>query len=343
MFGISSRIIPLLQLTRMALVFTALSNSLCAYLLLAKYRANLAGSDSYLHFVNWWHVAAIVVMSSGLYGFGMSFNDIIDRRRDQLISPNRPLPSGRVNIHTAHVICALLLLGAMVAGYLYSNRTRTPQRDMVLLLLLWTAALIAFYNLAGKYLVSAGILALGLIRFFHATIPAGKLILVWHPLLLLNHVTILSLLCYWLEEKRPPLTKVHWWTVSLGLLFADGLCLGYAWWRMDHSFDISHLSQSLFLSYKLLYPAIAAGVFVAMAFSIRHQLKEPRAAGQSIMLAGLLWLIVYDVLFIAAYVDWMTAIAHLILLPTAYAAVKLMRWWSRIVMLAQKPAYQRAR
>ena len=41
------------------------------------------------------------------------------------------LPSGRVNIYTAHMICALLLLGAMVAGYLYSNRT--PQRDMVLL------------------------------------------------------------------------------------------------------------------------------------------------------------------------------------------------------------------
>jgi len=341
MFGISSRIIPVLQLTRMALVFTALSNSLCAYLLLAKHRADLSGVESYLTLVNWWHVSAIVVMSSGLYGFGMSLNDIIDHRRDKLISPNRPLPSGRVNIYTAHAICAMFLIAALVAGYLYSSRT--PQRDMVLLLLLWTAALIAFYDFAGKYLVSAGILSLGLIRFFHATIPAGKLILVWHPLLLLNHMTILSLMCYWLEAKRPPLTKVHWWTVLLGLILADAMCLGYVWWRMDRSFDIARLFERLALDVKLLYPMIAVIGFAALAFWIKRTQRDSRASGQSIMLAGLLWLIVYDVVFIAAYVDWLTAMAHLVLLPTAYGAVKMMRWWSRIVVLAQKPVYQRAR
>jgi len=338
MLGVSSRILPVLQLTRMALVFTALSNSLCAYLLLAK---NRAGGGSYLHAVSLWEVAAIIVISSGLYGFGMSLNDIIDRRRDQLISPARPIPSGRIKVQTAHVICLLLLLMAGVAGYLYAHRI--GQTTMVLLLLLWTAMLIAFYNLAGKYLVSAGILALGLIRFFHATIPAGKLVLVWHPLLLLNHVTLLSLLCYWLEAKRPALTKVHWWTVLLGLAFSDALCLGYVWWRPDHAFDLGHFVVNLSITPRLAYPFIAAAAFIALAISVRRRQPDARHAGQSIMLAGLLWLIVYDVLFIAAYVDWMTAMAHLLLLPTAYAAVKLMRWWSRLVVLAQKPTYQRAR
>jgi 4-hydroxybenzoate polyprenyltransferase len=338
MFGVSSRILPVLQLTRMALVFTALSNSLCAYLLLAKYRS---GGESYLHAVSFWEVAAIIVISSGLYGFGMSLNDIIDRRRDLLISPGRPIPSGRIRLQTAHVVCLLLLLGAFVAGFFYARHI--GQTTMVMLLLLWTAMLIAFYDLMGKYLVSAGILALGLIRFFHATIPAGKLVLVWHPLLLLNHVTIISLICYWLESKRPALTKVHWWTVLLGLFVADAVCLCYAWWRADHAFELNHLARNLSITPRLAYPFIAAIAFAGMSISIRRQQKDSRIAGQSIMLAGLLWLIVYDVLFIAAYVDWLTALAHLLLLPTAYGAVKLMRWWSRIVLLAQKPTYQRAR
>ena len=338
MLGVSSRILPVLQLTRMALVFTALSNSLCAYLLLAKYRA---GGDSYLHTVSFWQVAAIIVISSGLYGFGMSLNDIIDRRRDQLISPGRPIPSGRIRLQTAHVVCLLLLTMAFIAGFFYARHV--GQTVMILLLLTWTAMLIAFYNLAGKYLVSAGILALGLIRFFHATVPAGKLILVWHPLLLLNHVTILSLLCYWLEAKRPALTKIHWWTVLLGLLLADAVCLAYVWWRPDRGFDLSHFVMNLSITDRLAYPFIAAAAFIGFAVSVWRQQKDPRIAGQSIMLAGLLWVIVYDVLFIAAYVDWITAMAHLLLLPTAYAAVKLMRWWSRMVILAQKPTYQRAR
>jgi hypothetical protein len=35
--------------------------------------------------------------------------------------------------------------------------------------------LIVFYDLAGKYLVALGLLSLGLIRFFHAVIPAPQL------------------------------------------------------------------------------------------------------------------------------------------------------------------------
>ena len=46
---------------------------------------------------------------------------------------------------------------------------------MPLLLVLWTGLLVAFYDLAGKYLVALGLLSLGLIRFFHAVIPAPQL------------------------------------------------------------------------------------------------------------------------------------------------------------------------
>src|SRR5882757_4142971 len=78
---ISQRLLSTLQLTRMALVFTAISNSVCSMLLLAQSNARMEGV-AYTQFVSPSRMAAVVIMSIGLYGFGMSLNDIIDRRRD---------------------------------------------------------------------------------------------------------------------------------------------------------------------------------------------------------------------------------------------------------------------
>src|SRR6202035_5338963 len=98
--------------------------------------------------------------------------------------------SGRIGLVTAHAICIALGLTALIAGAFYGQRA--PLGWLSFALVIWTGVLIAFYDFAGKYLVAPGLLTLGLIRFFHATIAAPELPLVWHPLLLLNHVTILS-------------------------------------------------------------------------------------------------------------------------------------------------------
>ena len=61
------------------------------------------------------------------------------------------------------------------------------------------------------------------------------------------------------------------------------------------------------------------------------------------MLYGLLWLIVYDACFAAAYVrNWVATLAVLLLLPIAYFSVRLMRWWSKLIALSQKPQFKRA-
>src|SRR4051794_14995114 len=75
---LSQRLLPVLQLTRAALVFTAISNSVCEVLLLARSRAGVNGG--YTHFVQPSQMIAVILMSLGMYGFGMSLNDIIDRR-----------------------------------------------------------------------------------------------------------------------------------------------------------------------------------------------------------------------------------------------------------------------
>jgi 4-hydroxybenzoate polyprenyltransferase len=329
MVSLSRRLLPVLQLTRMALVFTAIADSQCGLFL------RWAGGDWQTQFrVD--QFLLIILVSFGLYGFGMSLNDIIDRRRDAQIAAGRPLPSGRIGIITAHVICFLLVGCALTAGAAYA---RLMQHWLLsFLLVLGTGLLITFYDLAGKYLVAPGLLSLGLIRFFHAVIPSPELPVLWHPLLLLNHVTILSTVAYVWEEKRPALTKLHWWGVLGGLGLFDALLISVvAWRRYDGS-----IVEALRLRIGLLLPAAAVLLFIAQAYRIRKKTPTRRAAGQKLMLTGLLWLILYDASFVGVYVSPLVGLVLLGLAPVAYFAVQLMRWWSQMLMVSQRPQFRRA-
>ena len=336
--GFSHRLLSVLQLTRMALVFTAIADSLSALLIWASWQAGPLGS--YRSYLGPRQVLAVMIISIGLYGYGMSLNDIIDRRRDRQIAAHRPIPSGRIGLIAAHLICVMLgsaavLAGAYLAGYPNTGR-------LSLALLLWTGALITYYDFAGKYLVAPGLLTLGLIRFFHATIPAPQLPLLWHPLLLLNHVAILSTVSYMWEQKRPRLTRIHWWAVLGGLGFVDATCILLVWFRRYTRLGTGFV-QSLWISPGLLVPAIAVALFLSAAVLIRVRSPDVRAAGRNLMLTGLLWLIVYDASFVAGYVGWKPALMVMLLLPISYLSVLLMRWWAKIVLLSQRPEYQRAR
>ncbi|MGB7159712.1 MAG: UbiA family prenyltransferase [Tepidisphaeraceae bacterium] len=334
---LSNRVFPLLQLTRMALVFTAISNSTAALLLLAAWKRR--DGQTLRDVLPPERVIVVALISIGLYGFGMSLNDLIDRRRDRQLAPHRPLPSGRIGVVTAHVICVLLGLLALAGGAVYSRWT--GEAGMSLLLVAWTGILIAFYDLAGKYLVAPGLLTLGLIRFFHAVIPAPQLPLLWHPLLLLNHVTLLSLIAYQWEEKRPPLTRAHWWGVLGGLLTVDVLSIALVWWRRGMRVDQPWWA-SLRIEPALLIPLACVIAFVLLAWHLRRTTAVSREEGQALMLYGLLWLIVYDVAFVAGFVGPIPAMALLVLLPLAYASVQLMRWWGRLIALSQRPGFKRA-
>jgi hypothetical protein len=266
----------------------------------------------------------------------MSLNDIIDRRRDQQISPNRPLPSGRIGVAAAHVICALLIALALGAAALYARWS--GQGWMSIVLVLWTAGLIVFYDLAAKYLVALGLLSLGLIRFFHAVIPAPQLPLLWHPLLLLNHVTVLSLIAYWWEEKRPALTPIHWSAVVGGLIACNALLIGLIVWRRG-DYPIGD-PRGLWVTRALVAPAAAAAVFIAIGWLIRRRSASPREAGERLMLYGLLWLIVYDFAFATGYVGLAPALGLLLLFPLAMASVQVMRWWGGMMALSQRPQFK---
>lgn len=330
MFVFSSRLLSFLQLTRMALVFTAIADGASSIFLLP----GLSHQDVALR------LAAMTGVSVGLYAFGMSLNDIIDRRRDTQISPNRPLPSGRISLATAHILCAMLAILAVVSGALYASFSTPAEGRFTFVLIVGTGILITFYDFAGKYLVPLGLVSLGLIRFFHACIPAPQLPLLWHPLTLLNHVTLLSMVAYAWEQKRPSLTKRHVAAVAAMLATVNGVAISLVWWRR-HPHDAGAF-QGMGLSTQLIWPALACGLFVLIAIFIRRSTENSRVAGQRLMFVGLLWLIVYDATFVASHVGWKHGLAIAALLPVAYFSVRLMRWWSGILALVQRPQFKRA-
>jgi 4-hydroxybenzoate polyprenyltransferase len=331
----SQRLLTLLQFTRMALVFTAVSNSLCTLQL--SLRHETPAEVSILSRLDMRQVGLVALASIGLYGFGMSLNDIIDRRRDRQLAAHRPLPSGRIGLSAAHVVCGSLLLLACAAGAVYSKLSAAGV--MSFSLVIWTALLITFYDFAGKYLVAPGLLTLGLIRFFHAVIPAPQLPLLWHPLLLFNHVAILSAVAYAWEEKRPTLTRLHWWAVLGGVAFVDVMSISIVWWKSVKEPG----SPGLWIVPGLALPLALVPVFGLVAWQIRRSSDSPRQAGQTLMLYGLLWLIAYDSAFVAGYVGPTYGLVHLMLLPVSYLLVQFMRWWAKLVLLSQQPTYKRAR
>jgi len=343
----SQRLLTLLQLTRMALVFTAIADGWCGLLLWERARAGVNAPLTEL--LHPWRMLGMAVASVGLYGFGMSLNDIIDRRRDRQISPTRPIPSGRVSLMTAHLICGALAALAL-AGGVTVRMAGGP--DLSVALVAVTLGLISFYDLAGKYLVGPGLVTLGLVRFAHACIPALEAAhpwltgdgrpgvwhpFIWHPLWLLNHVVILSTVCYLWEEKRPSLNVRHWAWVLLSLLMIDAAVL-YAvgttgtgdFWR-NTRFDLY-----------LALPLSKSLVFVGIALYVRKKAPTSREAGQATMLYGLLWLIVYDACFAGMWVHWAAGLGIVALAPVAYGSVKVMRGWSKLVAASQRPEFRRA-
>ncbi len=328
---LSERLLTVLQLTRMALVFTAISNSLCAFLLAN--RGAIAARDMAL-WTHWPALAAIALMSLGLYGFGMSLNDIIDHRRDRQLAAHRPLPSGRIQLGTAHGICMALGLLALAAGSYYAWLAPAGWRSFVLLV--WTGFLIVFYDFAGKYLVATGLLTLGLIRFFHAVIPAPQLPVLWHPLLLFTHVTLVSAVAYAWEQKRPALTRLHRSGVAAGVIGIDAVAIAAVWYRAGTA---PH--GPLAPRPQLLLLAALAAAFIFAAWVIWRRADSARQAGQRLMLCGLLWLIAYDAAFAGVYVGWKYGLALFLLLPVSYLLVLTMRWWARLILISKEPTFRR--
>ncbi len=98
-----------LKLFRFPLIFTAIADSAAGYLLACRESAPEGLVLLYL-----------AIASGGMYCFGMAMNDLVDRRRDRELHPERVLPSGRMTLRGAAGAAVFVLALSAAATLLIS-------------------------------------------------------------------------------------------------------------------------------------------------------------------------------------------------------------------------------
>jgi len=277
-----------LRLVRFPLVFTAIADSWAFYLL------TRAGWP-----VDGRMMVSLAVCSAALLCFGMAFNDLLDFRKDLVVNPRRPIPAGQISTAEAAIVVILCLAVAGVTGFL--------NRPYLCLGAGIVAVLIALYDGLAKRWPFIGLVLLGLIRFHHAALAHGAWggAFIWQPLWLMNHVVLISVIAYRLEEKQPPLSRVGGVVLACLWLAPNVAALGIAGWQAHGTLGLPPIPWR-----QLLWPAAASCAFVTIAAVILFDrcFKTDHARAGWLMRVGLPWLIVYDAAFVAGTDLWPWAI-----------------------------------
>ncbi len=116
-------------------------------------------------FVGW---ALLVLTAVLVYAFGMALNDLVDRDRDRVLAPDRPLPSGRIHPGRATALVVALAVAALAIG-------GGPAGSRLAVAVALAAA--ALYDLVPRNALGLGAAALGLARFANAAVAVTPLVL----------------------------------------------------------------------------------------------------------------------------------------------------------------------
>lgn len=103
-----------------------------------------------------------------LYAAGMAWNDLVDLERDRGIHPQRPLPSGRINLAMAYVVTALMSVGALVAAAMVNWGLSAGEVAMGIAAAGIVLSLSLLYNFGAKEIPWLGSLVMAAVRSGHA-------------------------------------------------------------------------------------------------------------------------------------------------------------------------------
>lgn len=330
------RLLAYLQLTRAALAFTAIADAWAVLLLrLPPERGGPAVEPS----MGWTILQMLVVsvVSAGLYGFGMSLNDLLDARHDRLFAPRRPIPSGRIAPRTAIVVALFLLMVSLLAAAMLSGLMGSETGDWLpwpFFFTFATAILVVTYDAFTKYLGAIGILTLGAVRSLHCLIGQPKTPLLFISMFLLTHIFLVTLVAYRWENKRPRLGRGDVTLGVLGLLLGNAMALWYMYHRGTFFKDVWVM---------LVGPMAAAMIFIVWALILwRRTDVSPRQKGGRLMLLGLFWLFVYDASMLFSNGQWRAGIAVVLLFICALSSFFALRTLGRMVSAHAEYRLERA-
>jgi len=316
-----TRLLSTLQLVRLSLALGAVGELWFAVLLA---RAGPAASDLPVSTMSLTEALAIAsLVAVGLFAFGTSLNDVLDLRHDSAFSPERPIPSGRIRSSQAVIVAMASLMTAMSGAVLFG-------RDALFTTIV-VAAIILFFNAAGKHFPGIGLLLVGLVHAGHMLIPDQTPSLTLPAWLAMMHAIAVRTAVYRLEEKRPAITSQSVLALVLGATIATGLLLSQARPRNGVEWPGPFtLSQAA-------WPVGAVILFLIVA-RLKTRGIPPSAAAEKLLRYGSLWQVVYGVAWMAMIGEWRAATWLACLAVGGFVLLLLLR--EAVSLVLRPPTYR---
>ncbi len=219
----------------------------------------------------WKTLAGVAGIALCLYCAGLILNDLHDRKRDALLRPERPLPSGQISVPAA---VAMMLVFTGVALFLAA----AVGRDCFCTALLLAGAIVA-YNMLLKDLIVPGTLAMGACRGFSVllAVPVAH----WYglPLLLAGTVTLyvvgLTLISRGEDHKLRYGVAVR---IPAAAVVCGGIGLVWGGW------DAVRQVHPAWLSLAAVGMGLTAAVAARLARELYGHAAEPAAARHAVVL-----------------------------------------------------------
>lgn len=219
-------------------------------------------------------MAAMSIVSLGLFVFGVAMNDVLDRKHDRAFATER---QGRwlLSVQWLSVLAVASLLAALGAA------SHFGEGGMLVAGL--AAAGIVAYNVLAKFIPAFGFVSLGAIGALHMLVPdqhPGVLMPFWFSM---TFTAIVAGIVHRLRQKRPAATV-------RGMVVATALWAGWsaalAWWIAPQDLDpmvgFERPRQGIVVAGALL------GAFVMVSVAMLHRTSgAPRQADRFARLATL--------------------------------------------------------
>lgn len=217
------RLAPVLHLTRVTTAFAAVANVWFVILWTRAAGENEGAPGALRESALWVLLLGGAASALGLFTFAAALNDVLDQRRDRMLHPERPLPSGRLSVDWA----LALVVGTFMAAVL--GATLLGMESVVLTILV--AAAVLFFNAAGKYIPAIGLVVLGLIYAGQMVVPNLHLVFVWPVWLVMTHSLVVGGLTHVLARKVPVVSRRAVVMSIVGWVFWTSVMLYAGWSR----------------------------------------------------------------------------------------------------------------
>lgn len=268
---------PVLRLTRLTAAFAAVAN-VWFTVLWSRAELHEAAAASLRSEPLWLLLLGATANSVGLLALGMCLNDLVDRRRDRVLRPQRPLAAGQISA-TAAANLAVATLAAAVLGATVFGTTAV----------VWTLALaagIVFFNTSAKFIPALGFLLFGAIITMHMLLPNPAMKFAWPPWLVMTQTVVVAAVVHVVGRRTPRVSGRAWGVVVIGWMLLSAALLLRAAQRDP---ETTGLWPDWVPLRAAAYPALATVVFVLLGWrKIRSGGAGPRVAEKLGRYAGLL-------------------------------------------------------